>query len=324
MPSSSKTRTPIRLLASPSRTPRFGSLFCAKKSLSASASFSGSRSSPPTTIPGSSGPRASWTSCAEPLLSTRAAASCEAPIFRPTSFLCVRDAASASRPCGAFAAFGAFAALARSPLAAERDLLLRRAGPVGLRLVGLGFASTATSCSGTTSCSACRPSARPPSACGRTRSPSSGTTALRPSPPSPASGAFAAFGLRRNEISFFRSEVFAAGPLRDDGLGRRLDADRRAQRRGRRRRGGARAAPAARAGPARRAGSQRRRPRRRGRRERKLGLAPGGRSPAAPRPTAAAMPPAARPARRASCTRRRLALLGLAADRNLGRQLVHR
>ena len=84
MPPISKVRTPMRLLAMPRRTPFFGSLCLAKKSLSASASASGSRNSPPTTIPGMSGSRATCSSSALPLFATRAAASCDAPIFRPT------------------------------------------------------------------------------------------------------------------------------------------------------------------------------------------------------------------------------------------------
>ena len=51
MPVISKVRTPMRLLAMPSRTPFFGSLCFAKSSFSASARPSMSRSSPPTTTP---------------------------------------------------------------------------------------------------------------------------------------------------------------------------------------------------------------------------------------------------------------------------------
>src|SRR4051794_35615721 len=84
-PDSSKMRTPTRLFAMPRRTPRRGSFSARKKSFSAVASFSGSRSSPPTTTPCSSGTRARWTSSFEPLLTTCAAAICEAPILRPTT-----------------------------------------------------------------------------------------------------------------------------------------------------------------------------------------------------------------------------------------------
>ena len=80
-------RTPMRLLAMPRRTFFRGSLLRAKNCLSATASASGSRTSPPTTTPWSSGWRATWTSSAAPLLEMRAAASCEAPILRPTSRL---------------------------------------------------------------------------------------------------------------------------------------------------------------------------------------------------------------------------------------------
>ena len=51
MPVISKVLTPMRLLAMPRRTPRFGSLCFAKSSLSAAARPSMSRSSPPTTTP---------------------------------------------------------------------------------------------------------------------------------------------------------------------------------------------------------------------------------------------------------------------------------
>ena len=66
--------------------PRFGSLCSSKKRLRASPSASGSRISPDTTTPGSRGSRKTWTSSGAPLLTTCAAAICEAPILRPTSF----------------------------------------------------------------------------------------------------------------------------------------------------------------------------------------------------------------------------------------------
>ena len=88
MPAMSNVRTPMRLLAMPRRTPWCGSLCCLKKALSASASASGSRSSPPTTIPGSRSCLSDLDELGDaPLLTTRAAASCDAPILRPTSFL---------------------------------------------------------------------------------------------------------------------------------------------------------------------------------------------------------------------------------------------
>ena len=67
MPAISKVRTPMRLLAMPSRMPFFGSLCFANISLSVSASVSMSRSSPPTTTP--SGER-----CARDLVQLRRAA----------------------------------------------------------------------------------------------------------------------------------------------------------------------------------------------------------------------------------------------------------
>jgi hypothetical protein len=75
-----------------------------------------SRTSPPTTTPCSSDARATCESCGEPALTMRAAASCEAPIFRPTSFLgavpavFVRDGLLGRAAFGAFWAFGAFGA----------------------------------------------------------------------------------------------------------------------------------------------------------------------------------------------------------------------
>ena len=87
-PSMSMMRTPIRLLAMPRRTPRWGSLCSRKNALSSLASDSVSRTSPPTTIPRSSGRCASLTSSACPLFTTSAAASFAAPMVRPTSFLC--------------------------------------------------------------------------------------------------------------------------------------------------------------------------------------------------------------------------------------------
>ena len=97
----------MRLLAIPSRTPRFGSLCFLKKMRSAVASASGSRSSPATTIPGSSSSRTTCSTCAWPLLTTFAAASCDAPTLRPTSrFGSFRAAAFASRRFSAFGVFG--------------------------------------------------------------------------------------------------------------------------------------------------------------------------------------------------------------------------
>src|SRR5438445_11227886 len=82
----SKVRTPMRLLAMPSRTPLRGNLCFAKKTFSASPSASGSRNSPPTTMPGASASRATCCNSTTPLFETRAAAICDAPILRPTSF----------------------------------------------------------------------------------------------------------------------------------------------------------------------------------------------------------------------------------------------
>ena len=87
IPVTSNVRTPIRLLAIPSRTPRFGSLCAAKNAFSATASASGSRSSPLTTIPCSSGTRAACRSSGDSALRIRAAAIWEPPILRPTSCL---------------------------------------------------------------------------------------------------------------------------------------------------------------------------------------------------------------------------------------------
>ena len=109
----------MRLLEIPRRTPFFGSLCFAKKSLSAIASASGSRSSPPTITPGLSGSRATWTSSADPLFETRAAASCDAPILRPTSLFApllfspfTLGAFFSRFSRGGFAGFGSFRALA--------------------------------------------------------------------------------------------------------------------------------------------------------------------------------------------------------------------
>ena len=114
---------------------------------------------PPTTMPGASGSRASCCSSATPLFEMRAAASCDAPIFRPTSrFVAVAAAApAASRLSAAARASASRADLAlprrrrpsRRPAAARsvprtaaafglrprRELLLpeRRAGPSLLR-----------------------------------------------------------------------------------------------------------------------------------------------------------------------------------------------
>ena len=101
MPAISSVRTPMRLLAIPRRTPVFGSLCFLKKSFSAFASSSGWRGSPPTTMPISSGSRAIWMRSAVPLLTTRAAASCELPILRPTTrFLRPQARLRRARPLG--------------------------------------------------------------------------------------------------------------------------------------------------------------------------------------------------------------------------------
>src|SRR3954453_11510292 len=81
MPEISKVRTPIRLLAMPSRTFFFGSLFAAKNAFNASERESGSRSSPATTMPGARSARTTWVSSATPLFEMRAAASWEPPLF---------------------------------------------------------------------------------------------------------------------------------------------------------------------------------------------------------------------------------------------------
>src|SRR5581483_9750564 len=87
-PSTSTTRTPTRLVPMPRRTPLRGSLCSVKNSSRAVASPFTFRTSPFTTTPGSSVVRASCTSFGlPPLLTTRAAAICEAPIFNPTSSL---------------------------------------------------------------------------------------------------------------------------------------------------------------------------------------------------------------------------------------------
>ncbi len=84
-PSISKIRTPIRLFERPRRTPRLGSLCSSKKRFSVSPSVSGSRISPETTRPASSGSRYTSTSSGTPLLTTSAAAIWDAPILRPTT-----------------------------------------------------------------------------------------------------------------------------------------------------------------------------------------------------------------------------------------------
>ena len=97
---------PMRLVPMPSRMPRRGSLFSVKKRSSAVASAGTLRTSPPTTTPGSSGTRASCTSFAEPLLTTREAAIWEAPILSPTSS-CFRERLRVALP--GFVTPGAFA-----------------------------------------------------------------------------------------------------------------------------------------------------------------------------------------------------------------------
>ena len=89
------------------------------------------RSSPPTTRSPSSSSRATWTSSGAPLLTTRAAAIWEAPIFRPTSASCP-CAALALRLCGLqrlVLRCGVVLRLARKPALALR---LRRLGRVPL------------------------------------------------------------------------------------------------------------------------------------------------------------------------------------------------
>ena len=80
-------RTPIRLFEIPRRTQLRGSLFLRKNVFRAEASCSGSRSSPPTTTPRSIGIRAIRTTFGPPLLTTWAAAICDAPSLSPTSWL---------------------------------------------------------------------------------------------------------------------------------------------------------------------------------------------------------------------------------------------
>src|SRR5512134_2711383 len=87
MPDTSIVRTPMRLLARPIRTFRFGSLFLLKNSFSAFPSAATSRTSPPAISPGGSDEPASWTTSTEPLTATHAALSREAPSLRPTTFL---------------------------------------------------------------------------------------------------------------------------------------------------------------------------------------------------------------------------------------------
>src|SRR5581483_10449120 len=88
VPSTSTTRTPTRFVPMPRRTPLRGSLCSVKNSSRAEASPFTLRTSPFTTTPGSSVVRASCTSFGlPPLLTTRAAAICDAPTFRPTSSL---------------------------------------------------------------------------------------------------------------------------------------------------------------------------------------------------------------------------------------------
>ncbi len=77
-------RTPIRVFASPSRTPFRGRSLAEKRSLSAVARPAGSRTSPPLTMPSASGAWATRTSFLPPLLTTWAAVSPPASIFRPT------------------------------------------------------------------------------------------------------------------------------------------------------------------------------------------------------------------------------------------------
>ena len=84
----SKTRMPTRFEPTPSRIFRRGRSCWLKKASSAAASLSGSRTSPPTTIPSASRSRAALVSRGLPLLTTRAAASCDEPTFSPTICLC--------------------------------------------------------------------------------------------------------------------------------------------------------------------------------------------------------------------------------------------
>src|SRR4029453_16431675 len=57
MPATSKARTPIRLVATPRRTPRRGSTCLVKNSSSALASAGTERTSPPATTPAGRSPR---------------------------------------------------------------------------------------------------------------------------------------------------------------------------------------------------------------------------------------------------------------------------
>ena len=87
MPAISKMRTPMRLLAIPKPHARARKLVLAEEGAQRVGQESGSRSSPPTIMPAARSSRATWTSSGWPLLTMRAAASCEAPIFRPTTRL---------------------------------------------------------------------------------------------------------------------------------------------------------------------------------------------------------------------------------------------
>src|SRR6266540_6659869 len=232
MPTMSNVRTPMRLFAIPRRTPRFGSLCLAKKSLSASASASASRSSPPTTMPGSSGCRATCSSSAEPLLATRAAASWDAPIFRPTSRF-----EPLPPPRGAFAlrSFGCFGSLVFGVLSAfgvcsrflppkeisffQNGTFSVSAGSGGSCAAGTGgwttVGASGTGCGGSdglalqdsvaTGFAATGTSATGSSA--TTRSSGTGSSATGAS----ASDSSSVLGLRLNDTSFFH--VVSSGPV---------------------------------------------------------------------------------------------------------------
>ena len=82
----SRVRTPMRLLERPMRTLPFGSFSSSKNDRTAPASALSSRTSPSTTMPAASGRRARPSSSWPRSVSvTTAAASCEAPIFSPTT-----------------------------------------------------------------------------------------------------------------------------------------------------------------------------------------------------------------------------------------------
>src|SRR5262245_21060014 len=128
MPVSSIVRTPMRLLAMPTRTERFERPCRLKKNLSASVSAATSLTSPPATIPLGIGSRAIWTSFAEPFTSMAAAVRDEAPILRPTVSLdisapCHSEASRRSVGLGEAGALEQAEELIRPARARHRDLL---------------------------------------------------------------------------------------------------------------------------------------------------------------------------------------------------------